>query len=124
RYFYDNGELRPVLNYASAKLLAGASRSGLTSRTVGTDALRSTPRGLPVGISGAPDVLPDPGALAKSRPWLICSASADGAGTEATVLSVASAAAQRPLPRGGAVLVSDPSGDRHLVWQGARLRID
>ncbi|MET7320214.1 type VII secretion protein EccB [Streptomyces sp. NPDC005549] len=124
RYFYDNGELRPVLNYASAKLLAGASRSGLTSKTVGTDALRSTPRGLPVGISGAPDVLPDPGALEKSRPWLVCSASADGAGTGATVLSVASAATQRPLPRGSAVLVADPSGNRYLVWQGARLRID
>ncbi|WP_326813251.1 type VII secretion protein EccB (plasmid) [Streptomyces scopuliridis] len=124
RYFFDNGELRPVLNYASAKLLAGASRSGLTSKAVGTESLRGTPRGIAVGITGAPDVLPDSGALSDSRPWLVCSASADGAGTEATVLSVASDAAQRPLPRGSALLVADPSGTRHLVWQGTRLRID
>ncbi|MFJ9622146.1 type VII secretion protein EccB [Streptomyces sp. NPDC101181] len=124
RYFYDNGELRPVLNYASAKLLAGESGSGLTSKTVATESLRGTPRGLPVGITGAPDVLPDAGALAKPRPWLVCSAPADGAGTKATVLSVASDARQRPLPGGSALLVADPSGGRHLVWQGARLRID
>ncbi|MBT3149326.1 type VII secretion protein EccB [Streptomyces sp. CHD11] len=124
RYFYDGGELRPVLNYASARLLAGASRSGLTSQTVGTDALRGTPRGFPVGIDGAPDVLPAPEAVADARPWLVCSAPADGPGTRDTVLSVAADAEQRPLPRGSAVLVADPSGARHLVWQGTRLRID
>lgn len=124
RYFYQDGELRPVLNYASAMLLAGARGGGMSTTAVGTESLRHTPRGAAVGISGAPDVLPDAGALADSRPWLVCSASEGGAGTDATVLSVASAATERPLPSGSALLVADPSGNRHLVWQGRRLRID
>lgn len=124
RYFYADGELRPVLNYASAKLLAGATGAGMETKAVGTEALRDTPRGAAVGIGGAPDVLPDSGALDDVRPWLVCSAPEDGAGTRATVLSVASAASERPLPSGSALLVADPSGSRHLVWHGTRLRID
>ncbi|MFF0220946.1 type VII secretion protein EccB [Streptomyces sp. NPDC004629] len=124
RYFYQDGELRPVLNYASAMLLAGASGGGMSTTAVGTGSLRHTPRGAAVGISGAPDVLPDADALADSRPWLVCSAPDGGAGTDATVLSVASTAIERPLPSSSALLVADPSGNRHLVWQGMRLRID
>ncbi|MEU1298333.1 type VII secretion protein EccB [Streptomyces shenzhenensis] len=124
RYFYQGGELRPVLNYASAMLLAGAGGGGMSTTAVGTESLRDTPRGAAVGISGAPDVLPASGALADSRPWLVCSAPEGGAGSAATVLSVASSAAEHPLPRGSALLVADPSGNRYLVWQGMRLRID
>ncbi|MFJ8027541.1 type VII secretion protein EccB [Streptomyces sp. NPDC096311] len=124
RYLYAGGELRPVLNYASALLLVGSTGAEMTTTAVGTDSLRDTPRGTAAGISGAPDVLPDADALADSRPWLVCSASADGAGGDATVLAVASSAARRPLPTGSALLVADPDGVRYLVWQGMRLRID
>ncbi|MGW3957594.1 type VII secretion protein EccB [Streptomyces sp. NPDC004752] len=124
RYFYQDDELRPVLNYASAKLLAGSRGGGLSTTAVGTESLRDTPRGAAVGISGAPDVLPDSGALADSRPWLVCSAPEAGAGSAATVLAVASSTAERPLPHGSALLVAGPSGNRFLVWQGMRLRID
>ncbi|UIX31999.1 type VII secretion protein EccB [Streptomyces sp. GQFP] len=124
RYFYAGGELRPVLNYASALLLAASTGAEMTTTAVGTDSLRDTPRGTAVGIDGAPDVLPDADALADSRPWLVCSASADGAGSDTTVLSVASPAAARSLPDGSALLVADPDGVRHLVWRGMRLRID
>lgn len=123
RYFYQGGELRPVLNYASAMLLAG-KRGGMSTKAVGTESLRDTPRGAAVGISGAPDVLPDSDALADPHPWLVCSAPEDGAGTDTTVLSVASNAAQHPLPARSALLVAEPSGNRYLVWQGSRLRID
>ncbi|MEV5810353.1 type VII secretion protein EccB [Streptomyces parvulus] len=124
RYFYDGGELRPVLNYTSAKLLAGSSGSSLVSKTVGTEALRDTPRGTAVGIAGAPDVLPAPDAAVGAQPWLVCSAPADDEATEDTVLSVASGAPQRPLPDSNALLVAHPSGGLHLVWRGKRLRID
>ncbi|MCT9084300.1 type VII secretion protein EccB [Streptomyces fulvoviolaceus] len=124
RYFYADGRLRPVLNYASALLLASSTGAEMTTTAVGTESLRGTPRGSAVGISGAPDVLPDAGALADSRPWLVCSASADGSGSDATVLSVASSAAGQPLPDGSALLVADPDGVRYLVWRGLRLRID
>ncbi|MEU9453139.1 type VII secretion protein EccB [Streptomyces sp. NPDC048277] len=124
RYLYAGGELRPVLNYASALLLVGSTGAEMTTTAVGTDSLRHTSRGAAVGISGAPDVLPDADALAGSRPWLVCSVSADGAGSDATVLAVASSAAERPLPTGSALLVGGPDGGRYLVWQGMRLRID
>lgn len=124
RYFYQDGRLRPVLNYASALLAAGSTGAELPTTAVGTESLRDTPRGAAIGIGAAPDVLPDPEALADSRPWLVCSVAAGRTGSSGTILSVSSAAAASALPGRSAVLVAAPDHDRYLLWQGRRLRVD
>lgn len=124
RYFYQDGRLRPVLNYSSALLVAGSTGAEMPTTAVGTESLRDTPRGAAIGIGAAPDVLPDSEALADSRPWLVCSVAAGRTGTGGTILSVSSAAAASALPAGGAVLVAPPDHNRYLLWQGRRLRID
>ncbi|MYR60270.1 type VII secretion protein EccB, partial [Streptomyces sp. SID625] len=52
RYLYAQGTLHPVRNYASARLMGGASMSSVD---VSGASLRGTPVGAPVGIPGAPD---------------------------------------------------------------------
>src|SRR5260370_4359724 len=52
------GRLRPVLNFASARLLLGST---LTVDSVPSASLAGVPRGTAIGIVGAPDTLPDPG---------------------------------------------------------------
>jgi type VII secretion protein EccB len=70
------------------------------------------------GIEGAPDNLPKPDRLT-TDPWTVCSrVSADGAGVSVLFAGI--------MPPGGrdlgeeAVLVADPQGGRHLIWQGRR----
>lgn len=138
RYLYLDGRLRPVRNYASARLLVGPD---LKTSTVGGKSLRGTPSGSPVGIPGAPDTLPGAGDLV-SGPWQVCSrpvadtgGAADGGGTDAgpggrerpatvTTLAVESGAVDVPLGRDRGLLVTGPDGTAYLVWQGSRLRLD
>src|SRR5204863_9303070 len=72
RYVYRDGRLHPVLNYASALLVVGSTpgHTVLVSRS----ALSGVPRGVPLGIPGAPDSLPAPGRLS-AEPWTVCSRS-------------------------------------------------
>src|SRR4051812_37605215 len=50
RYLYLDGRLRPVRNYASARLLLGTR---MKTASVGSKSLGDTPHGAPVGITGA-----------------------------------------------------------------------
>ncbi|MEU3185080.1 type VII secretion protein EccB [Streptomyces sp. NPDC006923] len=118
RYLYLDGRLRPVRNYASARLLAGAD---MATSSVGTASLSGTPHGAPVGISGAPDVLPAGGDL-DTGPWQVCSGSADGA--SGTTLAVGSAAGGQGLATSRALLVTGPDKADYLVWRGSKLRLD
>src|SRR5258706_5425271 len=95
RYVLVNGALRPVLNYTSAVLLFG-KRPAMVSASAAS--LRSVARGVPVGIVGAPDTLPDPAAL-DGVAWKVCAvASRDQAGalSTATILVADRAPASRP----------------------------
>lgn len=65
-----DGALHPVLNYASARLLAGGD--GGKTVTVPAKTLAGTPRGSAVGIPGAPDSLPQQDKLLPG-PWSRCS---------------------------------------------------
>ncbi|MEU8824794.1 type VII secretion protein EccB [Streptomyces sp. NPDC048636] len=121
RYLYLDGRLRPVRNYASALLLGGTD---LTTTTVGTDSLKGTPHGTPVGIDGAPDSPPGPGDLS-DEPWQVCSApSAAEDGKASTTLAIATEAGGSALGKGEGVLVTGPDRTRYLLWQGSRLRLD
>jgi len=116
RYVLAAGQLRPVLNYASARLLLG---SKLTVDSVPTKSLRDVPRGGPVGIAGAPDALPD--ADRESAPWLACASSAGA--KPALTLVIGTEPAERPLTPSQAVLVRTSDGTTYLVTGGRRLRV-
>lgn len=121
RYLYD-GTLRPVRNYASARLIVGAD---LTAHTVPAKSLAGTPHGTPVGIEGAPDALPPAGGL-DSGPWAVCGATTatDTGGTApATTLVIDSATTGGSLGSHQALLVSGPDGTRSLLWHSTRFRL-
>ncbi|MDA3628108.1 type VII secretion protein EccB [Saccharopolyspora sp. WRP15-2] len=115
RYVLVDGRLRPVLNYASARLMVGGEPK---VAKVGGGELADFPKGAPIGIPGAPDALPP--ATSGAQPWTVCAGVRDGdPGVAVTV---------GPLP-GMAELGPDESvlvrvGDQqYLVWQGSRLRV-
>jgi type VII secretion protein EccB len=113
RYVYTGGQLRPVLNYASARLLFGEDppRVSVSSRS-----LAGVTRGLPVGVVAAPDALPRAGALAGVA-WTACPAAEPG-------LSLALAPAPGGEPLGQRAIVVGPGGDQQfLIWRGHRHRL-
>jgi type VII secretion protein EccB len=122
-YLYVDGRLRPVQNYASARLIGG---SKLTAHHVRTKSLDGTPHGQPVGIIGAPDALPPAGALARGA-WAVCSGTGV-AGSTAPVTTLAigmgDAGGADALTAGRGLLVTAPDAHVYLVWQGSRLRLD
>jgi type VII secretion protein EccB len=119
RYVLVGGALRPILNYTSAVLLFG-KRPAMVS--VSTASLRSVPRGVPVGIVGAPDALPGPAGL-DGVAWTVCAAaSRDQAGTlfTATTLTADRTPASRPLDDAHGIAVRAPGGQTFLIWRGRR----
>ncbi|WP_405358904.1 type VII secretion protein EccB [Kitasatospora sp. NBC_00085] len=126
RYLYLGGQLHPVLNDTSAKLVAGEE---MAVRQVGRDSLESAPRGGPVGILGAPDGLPSAAQLAGAT-WLVCGTTQPGPNGPGSPVVPKLALLVDPSKEGKAlapaqgVLVSTPDGTVHLLWQGQRLRVD
>ncbi|WP_446037287.1 type VII secretion protein EccB [Streptomyces sp. SID1143] len=122
RYLYTGGRLHPVLNMASAKLLAGDS---MTTKTVASASLDSAARGAPLGIVGAPDGLPGSGDL-RTGSWAACTTrDPAGRGKDRGRLSVA--VGDLPSGRGladkEATLVTGPDGTRYALWRGQRLAL-
>ncbi|CAL9427458.1 type VII secretion protein EccB [Streptomyces sp. DH-12] len=128
RYLYLDGRLRPVRNYASARLIAGGD---IKVTTVGTASLAGTAHGTPLGVPDAPDALPGTGDLDRT-PWLVCSAvrpRTTGVVTATTTLALGTDAPQdlpggRRLGAGEGLLVAGPDDATYLLWQGSRLRLD
>ncbi|MET9535484.1 MULTISPECIES: type VII secretion protein EccB [unclassified Streptomyces] len=122
RYVYVGGTLHPVLNEASARLLAGDK---MTVQQVAAASLGDTPRGTPLGIVGAPDGLPK-GSLDRGT-WSVCAGRKDtGTGATGTVTSVVIGAepAGSGLGARDGVLVSSPHGGAQILWQGRRFAVD
>ncbi|MFF9401955.1 type VII secretion protein EccB [Streptomyces sp. NPDC014744] len=125
RYLYLDGRLRPVRNYASARLIA-ADR--LRAVQVSAASLRGEAHGTPVGIPGAPDALPGLGDLERGA-WQVCADEPERTGPDGT--------GRRPVtslrlgfPTGGtfpgtrrAVLAQGPDGARYVLWGDHRLRL-
>ncbi|MFI6576138.1 type VII secretion protein EccB [Nocardiopsis sp. NPDC050513] len=118
-YVYSDGTLRPVANYASARLIQGQQAN---ASLVNAGSLEGVPVGGPVGIPGAPDSLPGEEALA-SAVWRVCALPEDD-GRARTALTIGAAPDPTPPGDGEAVLLSGPDGGRHLLWRGTRLRLD
>jgi type VII secretion protein EccB len=123
RYLFVGGQLRPVLNQASARLVAGEK---MTVSQVSVNSVQAAPRGGPVGIVGAPDGLPTKSRLADGA-WLVCGLlTRTSSGEAAPVLSVAVGAGrpgQALSPEQG-LLVATADGARYVLWQGKRLRLN
>ncbi|SNY69824.1 type VII secretion protein EccB [Paractinoplanes atraurantiacus] len=120
RYVYVQGRLRPILNYASARLLLGPEAKTVT---VSAKSLAAAPHGQPVGIPGAPDTLPT--AAAGVGVWSVCAPVAvDRVGRQdtATTLSITAKPTGTPVPADKAVLVSS-GGEQYLIQAGRRLRL-
>lgn len=133
RYVYlaADGKLHPVLNLASALLLAGADTPQL--ERVSADGLAELPLGDPLGIPGAPDSLPGPKALLANL-WTICTAparSASGDAAPESVLAIgeeATGGTVLPVPAADTpaadlrgLLVADPTGRAYLIYDNRRL---
>jgi type VII secretion protein EccB len=123
RYVYTHGVLHPVLNYASARLILGQATLSIVSVSAGS--LHGAPRGLPIGIVGAPDELPTPASII-SGPWSVCSLpglSSSGAVTPYVRLTVGQGPGGTALTASRALLVSALDGTPYLVWDDHRLRV-
>jgi type VII secretion protein EccB len=122
RYLYVDKQLRPVLNAASARLVAGGQ---MTVQTASTNSLRGITRGAPFGIVGAPDDVPPVGMLSGDA-WSACATTIhQGSGVPAhrLVLDVGQSTPMTGLTAGEGVVVS--GGDStYLLWDGRRLRLD
>ncbi|MEV0699369.1 type VII secretion protein EccB [Saccharopolyspora sp. NPDC050389] len=123
RWIYLDGALHPVLNQASARLLAG---DRLQVHTVSENSLLGTPRAAPIGIPGAPDGLPTAAALS-SDPWLSCAAPAGPTGPTGGARDFAMLVGEAdgmPLTETDGALVAGPDGAVFLVWSSRKLRMD
>ena len=128
RYVYADDRLRPVLNYASARLLFSRPPKVVT---VSARSLRGVPHGDPLGIVAAPDALPAVQG-GSSHTWTACAhAEQDRAGTLLTATSLAVTAPEVPLggrvlqPGEAFVVLVDAGPDlaQYLVWQQRRFRL-
>jgi type VII secretion protein EccB len=120
----QDGLLHPVLNYASARLLAGGNANQTV--TVSADTLRGASRGAMLGIPGAPDSLPAADALSDST-FTSCTRTPPdlpaAAPPVSTVILGSAGPAGRVLGAGQALLVSAAGGDSFLVADGRRYRL-
>lgn len=122
RYVYQSGELHPILNYASARLIVGS----VAPQQVSASSLRGVPRGAATGIVGAPDSVPDPSALL-GMPWIVCSSPkyASSSSTLATELMVGRALPGGAGPGQDGLLVTegDTQGTTYLLWHDERFKV-
>jgi len=124
RFVFRDGVLHPVLNYSSALLILGSAQP--KTALVARGSLADVPRGTPLGIPGAPDLLPTPGELI-SRPWTLCSrtrASAAPASSAESVLLIGAGPASAPQSLDQRALLGlDPTGGLHVIWNRHRFAI-
>ena len=113
--------MHPVLNLASARLIAG---SDAAPTVVGDDKLRAVALGPIVGIPGAPQQLPGRDQQV-SGPWTVCDAVEGGQieGTSVIVGPTAGGDGIAPLAGHEGILL-EHEGQVHLVRDGQRARVD
>ena len=119
-YVRVGDQLHPVLNLASARLIAGKSANPTMVKSTELDKF---PLGNLIGIPGAPERMVQ--NTRKDADWTVCDSAA---GTAAGVTVIAGApdstgARAAAVEAGKAVLVSNPTS-AWLLWDGRRSRID
>ncbi|MBF6507430.1 type VII secretion protein EccB [Nocardia farcinica] len=116
RFVNVGGVLHPTLNYPSALLQQGP---GAQVKLVSRESLAGAPRGVPIGIPGAPQSLPPAADLVGSH-WLLCLPGAGGAGT---VLDFDPATPAEVLRTDRYALVRSDDGTQYVLWGGAKHRV-
>ncbi len=116
-FVYLNGKLIPALNLASAKLAAG--RPNPTVYRIAAKALTAAPRGLTIGIAGAPASLPE-AAQSSGLPWTMCAVV--GSRTRSVLLAGAGGPASSALGDRGVIVQDAVKGVRYLVWHGRKFQ--
>ncbi|WP_033341696.1 type VII secretion protein EccB [Catenuloplanes japonicus] len=119
RYLLLDGQLRPVLNYTSARLIL-ANENAVIS--VARKSMVGVPVGGPIGITDAPDNLPTAATL-HTGTWTVCArppVETNGPPRTTLLFTAKEAAASAGT---GALLVSTPDQALYLVWEGRRYRI-
>lgn len=117
RYVVADAVVHPALNLASALLVGGGEVTAVRQSV-----LDSAARGLPVGIPGAPDALPDREALT-DEVWTLCAVPSESGGAPAdTALFVAEpgAAPAHGGSDGATVLVRADDDTLWLLTEGRR----
>ncbi|MEU4161305.1 type VII secretion protein EccB [Actinoplanes sp. NPDC026670] len=115
-FVYLRSRLNPALNFTSAKLASG--RPNPPVFRIAAKSLAGTPRGVTIGIAGAPASLPDASAQA-GLPWAMCAI--PGNRPQSILLVGATGPAGAALAD-RALLVTDGAAT-HLIWQGRKHRI-
>jgi ESX secretion system ATPase EccB len=119
-FVYLGGTLHPTLNFTSALLAAG--KPAAAAVRVAANSLSGVPRGVTIGIPGAPASLPPAGRML-GEPWTMCSAAGTDSATSTVTLAVGVApAGARVLGDNQGLLVKDSAtgGGTYLVWRGHR----
>jgi type VII secretion protein EccB len=136
-YYQPDDSLHPVLNYASAKLIAGTPQAPARRVDIKQAGLAKVQRetgiqlGAVMGILDAPDSVPAPADLIQG-PWWLCSESTTA--TSGRPTSRIMIGADRPgaghvlaAPAAGriaeALHVSDPAGSQYLIYANHRFLI-
>lgn len=112
RYVVIDGVVHPALNLGSAMLAGGGKIT-----TVGADAIARAPKGPPVGIPGAPDVLPQADRFARG-PWTVCMTS-----DPQRLHLVIGLPSPKPLAPGTAAVIQDSEGIAWLLASDGRYRL-
>lgn len=121
RYLLLDGQLRPVLNYASARLVLGGAMDAQLVR-VSRHSLTGVPVGAPIGIPGAPDALPPANRLYQGS-WTVCIPPPSPAGVPAVTLLLGDLVDPAPVGADQGFLVHTVDGQNYLIWQGRRHRM-
>jgi type VII secretion protein EccB len=119
RYLFIDGKLRPVANFSSALLGAGSNPQ---LRSVSRNSLRGVEHGPPVGIPGAPDVLPEPSRVV-SGSILVCVAVTGGEGPVQTQLVIDPEMPTAAVAKSSRLRVVAPDGSEYLVTDGVGYRL-
>jgi type VII secretion protein EccB len=125
-YIKPDDKLHPVLNYSSALLLAGSGASN--PKQISRKSLAKASIGAPLGIPGAPDLLPSRGDLL-TKPWVLCSQPGASAGSSSLLALGAEIRGGHVVtpPNPGVVpeatLVATPDNQQYLIYNNRRYRI-
>src|SRR5690606_4334743 len=115
-YVYNQrtGELQPVANYVSARLLLDAEE--IKVRTVSAESLAGFRRGQKVGIQGAPDSLPSSERLVKA-PWSVCVVEGnDAAGVRKPFVTLVVGTDLGGTPVGNEALIVSDGQQNWVLW--------
>lgn len=122
-YVYNQrtGELQPVANYVSARLLLDAEE--IKVRTVSAESLAGFRRGQKVGIQGAPDSLPSSERLVKA-PWSVCVVEGnDAAGVRKPFVTLVVGTDLGGTPVGNEALIVSDGQQNWVLWANRRMRV-